>query len=393
MGQAPGARSLLRPRSPRRRWQRRLGTPSGTTGPASTGTARQRRASGRTSSAGTARRSGAPATTSCGGFSPAHAPRAQRVRVVPLRSAQRVPVETGAPSRRRHLRFLETKTVRFTSVGAGACISTTLRWLYPAHAARQRSARHGRRPGADVPPGVPGRRRHLRSFEFSPDGGAIPTPCRGDCSSGRSGHDGSGPGCPPARVPVEPMSPEARGRRAAFGDFQTPPGLARAVARLVRRLVPRPATIIEPTCGSGAFVVAAAREFPVAGRVVGADIHTGRVATLPGGGPRGGVGGPGGASDRRFLPAGLVPGPCCAAGPGADDREPALGDHLGPRPPRSARTPREERRSPVCGDSRPSPAGATSTSPSPCSSPSWAGSTAGPAPWRRSSRNPRPARS
>ncbi len=47
-----------------------------------------------------------------------------------------------------------------------------------------------------------------------------------------------------------------------FGDFQTPLSLAEAVCSLLVRLNVRPSAIIEPTCGVGAFLVAAARAFP-----------------------------------------------------------------------------------------------------------------------------------
>lgn len=55
------------------------------------------------------------------------------------------------------------------------------------------------------------------------------------------------------------MKPSAR--KAAFGDFQTPRALAdRVCAWLVRRGV-RPATVVEPTCGVGTFLLAAAEAF------------------------------------------------------------------------------------------------------------------------------------
>lgn len=58
-----------------------------------------------------------------------------------------------------------------------------------------------------------------------------------------------------------------------FGDFQTPFSLAQTtVARLRDVLSFTPRTIIEPTCGVGAFLVAAAEAFPSAERVVGVEI-------------------------------------------------------------------------------------------------------------------------
>jgi SAM-dependent methyltransferase len=65
--------------------------------------------------------------------------------------------------------------------------------------------------------------------------------------------------------------PIGRPRRVAYGDFQTPPALAEAVCRTLAD--ERPATIIEPTCGTGTFLAAALRRFPTALRVVGMDIN------------------------------------------------------------------------------------------------------------------------
>jgi hypothetical protein len=52
---------------------------------------------------------------------------------------------------------------------------------------------------------------------------------------------------------------------AAYGDFQTPPELAAAVCSLLVRKGLRPATVLEPTCGTGSFLLAAAHAFPDAG--------------------------------------------------------------------------------------------------------------------------------
>jgi N-6 DNA Methylase len=48
---------------------------------------------------------------------------------------------------------------------------------------------------------------------------------------------------------------------AAYGDFQTPPALASAVCRLLVQAGLRPATVVEPTCGTGSFLLAAAAAF------------------------------------------------------------------------------------------------------------------------------------
>jgi hypothetical protein len=50
--------------------------------------------------------------------------------------------------------------------------------------------------------------------------------------------------------------------RIQFGDFQTPPALARRVVHLLRSGGLAPRTIVEPTCGTGAFVEAASTAFP-----------------------------------------------------------------------------------------------------------------------------------
>lgn len=65
-------------------------------------------------------------------------------------------------------------------------------------------------------------------------------------------------------------------RRITYGDFQTPPALAADICRLLSRV--RPATIVEPTCGTGAFLVAARRQFAHAGRLLGFDVNPAHLA-------------------------------------------------------------------------------------------------------------------
>ncbi|MDB4937810.1 MAG: modification methylase NspV [Labilithrix sp.] len=63
--------------------------------------------------------------------------------------------------------------------------------------------------------------------------------------------------------------------RVARGDWQTPASLAEAVlARVVAAGLRAPRTVIEPTCGEGTFLVAAAQRFPRA-RVAGWEIDAG----------------------------------------------------------------------------------------------------------------------
>lgn len=58
-----------------------------------------------------------------------------------------------------------------------------------------------------------------------------------------------------------------------FGDFQTPPDLAYTATQLLRKLGFQPSSILEPTCGRGAFVTAAATSFPEAKAIIGIDIN------------------------------------------------------------------------------------------------------------------------
>lgn len=58
-----------------------------------------------------------------------------------------------------------------------------------------------------------------------------------------------------------------------FGDFQTPDDLARRVVALLETLGVRPATVIEPCCGLGSFLEAAAHVFPQA-QIAGFDINS-----------------------------------------------------------------------------------------------------------------------
>lgn len=53
-------------------------------------------------------------------------------------------------------------------------------------------------------------------------------------------------------------------RRIEYGDFQTPQSLAARVCRLISDIGLRPAAVVEPTCGEGAFLAAAANAFPQA---------------------------------------------------------------------------------------------------------------------------------
>lgn len=59
--------------------------------------------------------------------------------------------------------------------------------------------------------------------------------------------------------------------RIELGDFQTPPALADEVCALISRTGFEPASVLEPTCGTGAFLKAAVTAFPHTMRIVGFD--------------------------------------------------------------------------------------------------------------------------
>jgi hypothetical protein len=58
-----------------------------------------------------------------------------------------------------------------------------------------------------------------------------------------------------------------------YGDFQTPLSLARRVAALIGQRERRFRTIIEPTCGVGAFLQAAAEHFGASSKYLGFDVN------------------------------------------------------------------------------------------------------------------------
>lgn len=61
--------------------------------------------------------------------------------------------------------------------------------------------------------------------------------------------------------------------KAEYGDFQTPLWLAERVCARLAKLGVAPAAVVEPTCGAGAFLLAAAHTFQPAARLVGVDIN------------------------------------------------------------------------------------------------------------------------
>jgi hypothetical protein len=62
--------------------------------------------------------------------------------------------------------------------------------------------------------------------------------------------------------------------KAEFGDFQTPPALAQQVCAVLAQRGLRPASLIEPTCGLGRFLIAALDEFPSIEWAVGLELNS-----------------------------------------------------------------------------------------------------------------------
>ncbi len=71
---------------------------------------------------------------------------------------------------------------------------------------------------------------------------------------------------------------DQRQRKVEFGDFQTPINLAREICSLIARTGFRPASILEPTCGTGSFLKASLETFPDVSRVLGFEINPQYVA-------------------------------------------------------------------------------------------------------------------
>ena len=66
---------------------------------------------------------------------------------------------------------------------------------------------------------------------------------------------------------------EYRKQKIEFGDFQTPDSLAQSVCAKLSELGISPDVVIEPTCGIGAFVMAAASTFSTASEIHGFEVN------------------------------------------------------------------------------------------------------------------------
>lgn len=62
-------------------------------------------------------------------------------------------------------------------------------------------------------------------------------------------------------------------KQIEFGDFQTPDVLAEQVVSLIKQQGINPGSVIEPTCGVGAFILAAMRGFETTGKIIGLEIN------------------------------------------------------------------------------------------------------------------------
>ena len=60
-----------------------------------------------------------------------------------------------------------------------------------------------------------------------------------------------------------------------LGDYQTPDVLARQVVDVIAARGFEPRSVVEPTCGGGSFVIAAARRFPTAERLLAVELQEG----------------------------------------------------------------------------------------------------------------------
>ena len=65
---------------------------------------------------------------------------------------------------------------------------------------------------------------------------------------------------------------------AEFGDFQTPDLLANQVCETIAKLGIKPGSIVEPTCGKGSILLAAAGRFITAEKLLGVELNSEYIA-------------------------------------------------------------------------------------------------------------------
>lgn len=66
----------------------------------------------------------------------------------------------------------------------------------------------------------------------------------------------------------------AKQKKIEFGDFQTPIELAEIITKKLINLKVEPDLIIEPTCGTGNFLLAASEKFKLAKKIIGIEINS-----------------------------------------------------------------------------------------------------------------------
>lgn len=76
------------------------------------------------------------------------------------------------------------------------------------------------------------------------------------------------------------MSAKRKKRQIEYGDFQTPKDFARKVCAFLATQGIRPESILEPTCGQGAFLLAALDQFSQVKKAVGLEINSAYVNYL-----------------------------------------------------------------------------------------------------------------
>ena len=69
------------------------------------------------------------------------------------------------------------------------------------------------------------------------------------------------------------MSAKNHRQTVEFGDFQTPPELTDEICQFLHSMGVRPDSVIEPTCGTGGFIVSAMDAFEQTRKFLGIEIN------------------------------------------------------------------------------------------------------------------------